>query len=111
MGEPVPFDVIVARFAEQALGDDVPPMILIAALAGVSIDLAVQSMGEEETRRWLLSIIDRLYPLKHLHKSGLLPTVGASARYPALPAMARDATRPPLWRGPTRRHGQGIRRG
>ena len=65
--EPIPFDLIVARFAEQALADEVPPMILIAALAGVSIDLATQSMGADETRRWLLSIIDRLYPLKHLH--------------------------------------------
>lgn len=65
--EPIPFDLIVARLAEQALADEVPPMILIAALAGVSIDLATQSMGADETRRWLLSIIDRLYPLKHLH--------------------------------------------
>ena len=63
----IPFDVIVARFAEQALGDDVPPMILIAALAGVSIDLAVQSMGEEETRRWLLAIIERINPPPQLH--------------------------------------------
>ena len=63
----IPFDVIVAEFARQALGDDVPPMILIAALAGVSIDLAVQSMGEDETRRWLLAIIERINPPPQLH--------------------------------------------
>ena len=66
-GERIPFDLIVARFAEQALGDDVPPMILIAALAGVSIDLALQSMGAEETRRWLLAVIDGLNPKPSLH--------------------------------------------
>lgn len=58
--DPIPFDLIVARFAEQALADEIPPIILIASLAGVSIDLALQSMGEEETRRWLIAMVDRL---------------------------------------------------